>query len=98
MYDEPVVPSAPEGTINVSQRGECFVSKTSFSAADREWFEQHPGETSYTRPITAEEMVLVVTPPGYSCIGGTVTVRKIGNGVRTREVNALIAPIDEKLQ
>ena len=98
MYDEPVVPSAPEGTINVSQRGECFVDKTGFSAADRAWLEQHAGEAACTRAITPEEMVRVVTPPGYSCIGGMVTVRKIGNGVRTREVNALIAPIDEKLQ
>jgi hypothetical protein len=52
MYDDAVVPGAPHGTVNITQRGECFVDKTGFSAADREWFGQHPGETSYTRPIT----------------------------------------------
>jgi hypothetical protein len=96
MYDAPIVPDAPDGTVNMTQRGECFVDKTGFSAADREYFEQHPRETSYTRPITPEEMVLVVTPPGYECIGGTVTVTKIDKGVRMRQVNACIAPINER--
>jgi hypothetical protein len=98
MYDEPVVPDVPERTISVSQRGECVVNKTSFSAADRDWFEQHPGEASYTRPITPEERLLVETPPGYECIGGAVVVTKIDATHRTREVNALIAPIDGKPQ
>src|SRR5258708_7849235 len=34
IYHTPVVPEAPEGTISMSQRGECFVGKTGYSAAE----------------------------------------------------------------
>ncbi len=98
IYHTPVVPEAPEGTISMSQRGECFVGKTGYSAADREYFARHPDGTSYTRPITPEEMTLVATPPGYECIGGTVLVTKVTETFRTRKVEARIAPIEGRAQ
>jgi hypothetical protein len=64
------------------------------AARDREWFEQHPGQTSYTRPMTAEELLLLVeTPSGFVAVSGTMRVTRVGKGTRTREgFDILIEP------
>jgi hypothetical protein len=95
IHPEPIVPGAPDGTISLHRANGTVrvMVDGGTSAADREWFEQHPGETIYVRPMSAEEMVQAATPPGFVCIGGEVEVTQIKKGERERRLlSAALAP------
>ncbi|NEW49956.1 hypothetical protein GV792_07800 [Nocardia cyriacigeorgica] len=59
---------------------------------DRRWFAKRPGALVRSRPISAAEsaeMVVTCGLPPETRIGGMVTVRYIGQGVRIREFTDL---------
>jgi hypothetical protein len=95
IHYDPIVPGAPDGTVSLQRTNGSVrvMADGGTSAADREWFAQHPGETAYVRSMTAEEMLLAVVPAGFVCVGGEVEVQQIEKGVRERRsLSVTLAP------
>jgi hypothetical protein len=95
----PIVTGAPEGAVSLHHvNGTVRVMVDSgTSAADREWFRRHPGETVYVRPFTDEEMLQASVPKGFICVGGKTEVRQIETDVRERRsLSIVLAPAGEQ--
>ena len=91
FYDDQIGPSGPTYPISIRHDGgaiqEMIVNREDVALADRELFEQHPGEREFTRPSTEEEIRHAAGPyadPNQWC--GVTTVKQIGPGFRTRRV------------
>jgi hypothetical protein len=67
--------------------------------ADAAWFSAHRGTEVHVRPITLAEIldlrVNCVVPDEPGCANGTVTVVRVGPGLRMRELNIQLDPTDE---
>jgi hypothetical protein len=98
IHFEPIVPGAPDGTVSLHRTDGSVrvMADGGTSAADRAWFERHPDERVYVRPMTAEEMLYVATSPGLVCVGGEIEVRQLEKGVRERRsLSVVLAPAGE---
>jgi hypothetical protein len=89
LYQKPVVPSAPQGSVQLACKPDGRVGPPIGAGprgpdSDREYFEKHPDATEFTRPATAEELAVFEVPPGVEWIEATVTVTQLRPGFRLR--------------
>jgi len=88
MHNEPVVPDAPHNAITL-HLGEgmirSIVVDAGTAARDRQYFQDHPGQSSYTRLMTTEELLEVETPPGFVAASGMMRVTRKGKETRARK-------------